>query len=87
LCDSLQQKLKGFLEQYAAREEHFKKQLEAKDLNIQLVEAKLQHQVELTMQEAERSKLTLGKAKQFAEREIQLQVCVESSMYAARWVC
>ncbi|GLE06308.1 hypothetical protein PINS_up015555 [Pythium insidiosum] len=71
--ESLQLKLKTFLEQYAAREEHFSKQLEAKDLTVQLAEAKLQRQVELTNRESDKVKLTMEKAKEFAEREIQLQ--------------
>lgn len=71
--ETLQQKLKTFLEQYAAREEHFNRQLEAKDLTVQLAETKLQHQVELTSREAEKVKLTLDKAKEFSEREIHLQ--------------
>ncbi|CEG40755.1 hypothetical protein PPTG_00709 [Plasmopara halstedii] len=71
--ENLQQKLKTFLEQYAVREEHFNRQLEAKDLAVQLAETKLQHQVELTSREAEKVRITLDKAKEFSEREIQLQ--------------
>lgn len=71
---SLQQKLKTFLEQYAAREEHFQRQLEAKDLTVQLTETKLQHQTELTSREAEKVRITLEKAKEFSDREVQLQV-------------
>lgn len=56
------------------REEHFQKQLEAKDLTVQLAEAKLQHQMELTARESERVQLALNKAKEFSEREMQLQV-------------
>lgn len=73
-CCSLQQKLKGFLEQYAARDEHFQRQLEAKDLTTQLAEAKLQHQIELTARESDKVKLALEKATEFSEREMQLQV-------------
>lgn len=71
---SLQQKLKSFLEQYTVREEHFAKQLEAKDLTVQLAEAKLQHQVELTARETERVKMALEKATEFSERGMRLQV-------------
>ncbi|KAJ0405975.1 hypothetical protein ATCC90586_000791 [Pythium insidiosum] len=71
--ESLQQKLKTFLEQYAAREEHFSRQLEAKDLTVQLAEAKLERQIELTTRESDKVKLMMEKAKEFAEREIQLQ--------------
>ncbi|DBA02448.1 TPA: hypothetical protein N0F65_008662 [Lagenidium giganteum] len=71
--EQLQQKLKSFLEQYASREEHFKHQLQAKDLTVQLAEAKLQHQIELTARESEKVKATLEKAKLFSDRELQLQ--------------
>ncbi|EGZ20646.1 hypothetical protein PHYSODRAFT_543923, partial [Phytophthora sojae] len=74
----LQQKLKAFLEQYTAREEHFQRQLEAKDLTVQLAETKLQHQVELTAREAEKVKITLDKAKEFSDREVQLQAQLNS---------
>ncbi|KAE9046946.1 hypothetical protein PR003_g1309 [Phytophthora rubi] len=76
--ENLQQKLKGFLEQYTVREEHFQRQLEAKDLTVQLAETKLQHQVELTTREAEKVKITLDKAKEFSDREVQLQVQLNS---------
>ncbi|KAF1336375.1 hypothetical protein FI667_g214, partial [Globisporangium splendens] len=72
--ESLQQKLKNFLEQYTVREEHFQKQLEAKDLTVQLADAKLQHQVELTARESGKVKLALDKAKEFSDRELQLQM-------------
>jgi hypothetical protein len=42
------------LEQYAVREEQFQHQLKAKDLNIQLLDAKLHHQIELTLQEGKK---------------------------------
>lgn len=83
---SLQQKLKNFLEQYTVREEHFQKQLEAKDLTVQLAEAKLQHQMELTARESERVKLALGKAKEFSEREMHLQVRIPSAALRSSWV-
>ncbi|KAF4324539.1 hypothetical protein BBO99_00001735 [Phytophthora kernoviae] len=76
--ENLQQKLKTFLEQYTAREEHFQKQLEAKDLTVQLAETRLQHQEELTSREAEKVKITLEKAKEFSDREIQLQAQLSS---------
>ncbi|KAL4108698.1 hypothetical protein PRIC1_000408 [Phytophthora ramorum] len=76
--ENLQQKLKTFLEQYTAREEHFQRQLEAKDLTVQLAETKLQHQVELTSREAEKVKITLDKAKEFSDREVQLQAQLNS---------
>ncbi|TDH72705.1 uncharacterized protein CCR75_007936 [Bremia lactucae] len=69
----LQQKLNTFLEQYTAREEHFDRQLEAKDLSVQLAEAKLQHQIQLTSCESKKVKITLDKAQEFSEREIHLQ--------------
>ncbi|CAK4672774.1 unnamed protein product [Aphanomyces euteiches] len=71
--EALQGKLKTFLSQYEMREEHFAHQLQAKDLAIQLAEAKLQHQVELTARESEKVQLSLEKAKQIAEREVALQ--------------
>uniref|UniRef100_K3X4A8 Alpha-taxilin n=1 Tax=Globisporangium ultimum (strain ATCC 200006 / CBS 805.95 / DAOM BR144) TaxID=431595 RepID=K3X4A8_GLOUD len=76
--ESLQQKLKSFLEQYTVREEHFQKQLEAKDLTVQLADAKLQHQVEITARESEKVKLALDKAKEFSDRELQLQAQLNS---------
>ncbi|OWZ09255.1 hypothetical protein PHMEG_00018071 [Phytophthora megakarya] len=76
--ENLQQKLKTFLEQYTTREEHFQRQLEAKDLTVQLAETKLQHQVELTRREAEKVKITLDKANEFSDRELQLQTQLNS---------
>ncbi|CAI5744033.1 unnamed protein product [Peronospora destructor] len=76
--ENLQQKLKKFLEQYTAREEYFQRQLEAKDLTVQLVETKLRHQVELTSREAEKVKLTLDRSKAFSDREVQLQAQLDS---------
>ncbi|OQS05468.1 hypothetical protein THRCLA_20609 [Thraustotheca clavata] len=71
--ESLQNKLKAFLAQYEVREEHFSHQLQAKDLTIQLAEAKLKHQIELTKRESEKVELTLEKAQQIAAREVALQ--------------
>ncbi|EQC38649.1 hypothetical protein SDRG_04346 [Saprolegnia diclina VS20] len=71
--EALQTKLKTFLAQYEVREEHFAHQLQAKDLTVQLAEAKLKHQVELTNREAEKVQLTLEKAQQIAAREAALQ--------------
>ncbi|CAH0491773.1 unnamed protein product [Peronospora farinosa] len=76
--ENLQQKLRKFLEQYTAREEHFQRQLEAKDLTVQLVETKLRHQVVLTSREAEKVKLTLDRSKAFSAREVQLQAQLDS---------
>lgn len=86
-CNSLKQKLKTFLEQYTVREEHFAKQLEAKDLTVQLAEARLAHQVELTAREAERVKLALAKAQEFSEREVQLQVRPFISLFHSALSC
>ncbi|RHY33454.1 hypothetical protein DYB32_001627 [Aphanomyces invadans] len=52
--EALQTKLKTFLSQYELREEHYAHQLQAKDLAVQLAEAKLQHQIELTKRETEK---------------------------------
>ncbi|OQS01039.1 hypothetical protein ACHHYP_01962 [Achlya hypogyna] len=71
--EALQTKLKTFLAQYEVREEHFAHQLQAKDLTVQLAEAKLKHQVELTNRETEKVQLTLEKAQQIAAREAALQ--------------
>ncbi|CAH0476454.1 unnamed protein product [Peronospora belbahrii] len=76
--ENLQQKLKIFLEQYTTREEHFQRQLETKDLTIQLAETKLRHQIELTSREAEKVKITLDKSKEFSDREVQLQAQLNS---------
>ncbi|RLN50868.1 hypothetical protein BBJ28_00016879 [Nothophytophthora sp. Chile5] len=76
--ENLQQKLKSFLEQYTMREEHFQRQLETKDLTVQLAETKLKHQVELTARESERVTVTLEKAKEFSDREVQLQAQLNS---------
>lgn len=74
MASSLQQKFKTFLDQYSAREEHFQHQLEAKELSIQLAEAKLARQIELTAQESEKTMSTLLKAQEVSNREAQLQV-------------
>ncbi|KAF0687896.1 Aste57867_20388 [Aphanomyces stellatus] len=71
--EALQGKLKTFLSQYEMREEHFAHQLQAKDLAVQLAEAKLQHQIELTNQETKKVAFSLDKAKQISDREVLLQ--------------
>ncbi|ETW08884.1 hypothetical protein, variant [Aphanomyces invadans] len=72
--EALQTKLKTFLSQYELREEHYAHQLQAKDLAVQLAEAKLQHQIELTKRETEKVALTLEQTKNISDREVALQV-------------
>ncbi|RHY06099.1 hypothetical protein DYB36_007132 [Aphanomyces astaci] len=71
--EALQGKLKTFLAQYELREEHYAHQLQAKDLAVQLADAKLQHQIELTKRETEKVALTLEQTKHISEREVALQ--------------
>jgi hypothetical protein len=47
----LKDKFRSFLEQYELREKHFKSVVRSKDLELQLYEAKLQQQKQLTEQE------------------------------------
>ncbi|XP_065057994.1 gamma-taxilin-like isoform X2 [Rhopilema esculentum] len=47
----LAQKLKGLVEQYAVREQHIEKVLKAKQLELQLCEAKLQQQTQILQEE------------------------------------
>ena len=82
---SLHQKLKTFLEQYTAREEYFQRQLEAKNLEIQLAETKLRHQVELTSLEAEKVKGTLDKAKEFSNREVSCKHSSTRTLKSSTW--
>lgn len=47
----MKDKFRSFLEQYELREKHFKSVVRSKDLELQLYEAKLQQQKQLTEQE------------------------------------
>jgi len=53
--DMFREKLKSFAEQYQLREQHFDTQLKAKDLEMQLLEAKLKQQSEIATQETLRA--------------------------------
>lgn len=48
----LREKLRNFAEQYEIREKHFETTVKAKDLELQLLEAKVKQQTHLAAQEA-----------------------------------
>ncbi len=51
IFNRLKNKFRSFLEQYELREKHFNSVVRSKDLELQLYEAKLQQQKQLTDQE------------------------------------
>ena len=51
IFNRLKDKFRSFLEQYELREKHFNSVVRSKDLELQLYEAKLQQQKQLTEQE------------------------------------
>lgn len=51
LLSRLKEKFKSFLEQYELREKHFNCVVKSKDLELQLYDAKLEQQKQLTEQE------------------------------------
>lgn len=52
--DALREKLKNFADQYELREQHFAHQLKTKDLEAQLMEAKLKHKTEVNIQDTQK---------------------------------
>lgn len=55
------------------RDEHSKKQLQTKSLELQLAEARLQQQTELAQQESAKCRAIQGRLTESAEIEVQLR--------------
>ena len=70
--DTLREKLINFAEQYQIREKHFETQGKAKDLEIQLLEAKLKQQMEIATQETIRAKSYNEQITMLTNREKEL---------------
>jgi len=60
----LREKLKNFAEQYQIREKHFETQLKTKDLELQLLEAKVNQLTQIAAQEAVKAKSDIAAYKQ-----------------------
>eukprot|EP01132_Coremiostelium_polycephalum_P010832 gene10832-13276_t len=75
----LQNKLKSFAEQFDIREKHFATILKAKELEKQLLEAKLKQQTDLTRQESIRSKAYQDEIEKTIREEIiskeKIKIC------------
>eukprot|EP00742_Colponemidia_sp_Colp-10_P006851 GILJ01007343.1.p1 GENE.GILJ01007343.1~~GILJ01007343.1.p1 ORF type:complete len:394 (+),score=98.93 GILJ01007343.1:36-1217(+) len=81
--EMLRKKLQGFAEQYEVREQHFSHQLRAKDLEQQLVEAKLKQQVELAAQEALKSQAYKEQLEALSRTEADLRT--QLALYADKF--
>ncbi|CAG8487361.1 2387_t:CDS:10 [Diversispora eburnea] len=69
----LKDKFRGFLEQYELREKHFNSVVRSKDLELQLYEAKLQQQKQLTEKEIIKVNSLKGQVDTLAKNEIELR--------------
>eukprot|EP01111_Echinosteliopsis_oligospora_P007152 TRINITY_DN2181_c2_g1_i1.p1 TRINITY_DN2181_c2_g1~~TRINITY_DN2181_c2_g1_i1.p1 ORF type:complete len:337 (+),score=117.98 TRINITY_DN2181_c2_g1_i1:25-1035(+) len=81
--DMLREKFKNFAEQYEVREQHFATQIKAKDLEQQLLEAKLKQQADIALQEA-------LKAQAYKEQTVTLvmtenELRAQLSLYAEKF--
>eukprot|EP01112_Ceratiomyxa_fruticulosa_P006757 TRINITY_DN1763_c0_g1_i4.p1 TRINITY_DN1763_c0_g1~~TRINITY_DN1763_c0_g1_i4.p1 ORF type:complete len:349 (+),score=85.39 TRINITY_DN1763_c0_g1_i4:243-1289(+) len=81
--ETLREKLRAFVEQYEIREQHFGTQLKAKELEGQLLEAKLKQQLELTMQEA--LKAQSYKEQLIALNKTEQELRAQLSLYAEKF--
>lgn len=71
--DALREKLKNFADQYELREQHFAHQIKTKDLEAQLLEAKLKHQTELNVQEGAKLEAYKNELELRTKTEIELR--------------
>ncbi|CAG8496194.1 17942_t:CDS:10 [Cetraspora pellucida] len=69
----LKDKFRSFLEQYELREKHFNSVVRSKDLELQLYEAKLQQQNQLTEQETIKVNSLKSQVETFTKTEIELR--------------
>lgn len=81
--DMLREKLKNFAEQYEIREQHFLTQLKTKDLERQLLEAKLKQQMEIAAQEALKAQAYKEQITFLAKTESELRA--QLSLYAEKF--
>ncbi|CAG8780880.1 20625_t:CDS:2, partial [Racocetra persica] len=70
---ALKDKFRSFLEQYELREKHFNSVVRSKDLELQLYEAKLQQQKQLTEQETVKVNSLKSQVETFTKTEIELR--------------
>ncbi|CAG8660952.1 2877_t:CDS:2, partial [Acaulospora colombiana] len=68
----LKDKFRSFLEQYELREKHFNSVIRSKDLELQLYEAKLQQQKQLTEQEVNKVTSLKGQVDVLSKAEAEL---------------
>ncbi|PKC66673.1 hypothetical protein RhiirA1_364883 [Rhizophagus irregularis] len=71
--EALKDKFRSFLEQYELREKHFKSVVRSKDLELQLYEAKLQQQKQLTEQEMIKINSLKEQVETFTKTETELR--------------
>jgi len=81
--DALREKLKNFADQYELREQHFAHQLKTKDLEQQLLEAKLKHQTEISTQEG--SKLEAYKAELETRTRTEIELRQQLATYSEKF--
>lgn len=79
----LREKLANFAEQYEIREQHFLTQLKTKDLERQLLEAKLKQQTEIAAQEALKAQAYKEQITFLAKTENELRA--QLSLYAEKF--
>ncbi|RUS15291.1 myosin-like coiled-coil protein-domain-containing protein [Endogone sp. FLAS-F59071] len=73
LLSRLKEKFKSFLEQYELREKHFNCVVKSKDLELQLYDAKLEQQKQLTEQETMKAEALRQQIAAFAKTEAELR--------------
>eukprot|EP00727_Mastigamoeba_balamuthi_P006422 m51a1_g240 hypothetical protein (682) ;mRNA; f:140198-142860 len=81
--ETLREKLRNFAEQYDIREQHYATQLRAKELEKQLLEARLKQQAEVAVQEALKAQAYLEQATAMAKTEADLRGQV--TLYAEKF--
>jgi len=81
--DALREKLKNFGDQYEIREQHFAHQLKTKDLEHQLLEAKLKHATEVNAQEGQ--KLSAYKAELEARTKTEIELRQQLATYSEKF--
>lgn len=72
--EELRETLKKFSEQVTARDQYFESQVKTKDLQIQIAEAKYEHQVAQSKEDTAKAQMILEKSQAQSDRELELQV-------------
>ena len=81
--ETLREKLKNLAEQYQIREQHYATQMKAKDLERQLLEAKLKQQADIALQEALKAQAYKEQIASLAKTEGELRN--QLSLYAEKF--